>query len=141
MRCAICSRQARGYGWFNPRLPRYDPARCSDRWSFCSRRCQNVFCRLMHRTEGRMVDPTELELAAMRACLGPLGECVAAIGMDRPLADYSRDEVLRLIEAAGLKLIQRHDTRPRHAKATDTSDPLHLARVAEKTSLWRLTPA
>ena len=45
-----------------------------------------------------MVDPTELELAAMRACLGPLGECVAAIGMDRPLADYSRDEVLALIE-------------------------------------------
>jgi methylase of polypeptide subunit release factors len=52
-----------------------------------------------------------------------------------------RGEVLRLIEAAGLKLIQRHDTRPRHAKAMDTTDPLHLARVAEKTSLWRLTSA
>lgn len=52
-----------------------------------------------------------------------------------------RGEVLRLIEAAGLKLIQRHDTRPRHPKAMDTSDPLHLARVAEKTSLWRLAAA
>lgn len=52
-----------------------------------------------------------------------------------------RGEVLRLIEAAGLKLIQRHDTRPRHPKAMDTSDPLHLARVAEKTSLWRLAVA
>lgn len=113
MRCAICSRQARGYGWFNARLPRHDPARCSHRWVFCSRRCQNVFCRLMHKTEGRMVDPTELELAAMHACLGPLGECVAAIGMDRPLADCSRDEVLALIEvvvdAYQAHMLQEHE--------------------------------
>ena len=45
-----------------------------------------------------MVDPTELEQAAMAAALGPLGEYVGSIGMDRPLADYSRDEVLTLIE-------------------------------------------
>lgn len=113
MKCAICSRQARGYGWFNARLPRHDPARCSHRWVFCSRRCQNAFCRLMDKTEGRMVDPTELELAAMRACLGPLGECVAAIGMDRPLADCSRDEVLALIEvvvdAYQAHMLQEHE--------------------------------
>lgn len=98
MRCAVCSRQARGHGWFNPRLPRSDPARWSDRWVFCARRCQQVFCRLMTRTEGRMVDPTEMELAALRACLAPLGEYVGSIGMARPLADYSRDEVLTLVE-------------------------------------------
>lgn len=113
MRCAICSRQARGYGWFNARLPRHDPARGSPHWVFCSRRCQNAFCRLMDKTEGRMVDPTELELAAMRACLGPLGECVAAIGMDRPLADCSRDEVLALIEvvvdAYQAHMLQEHE--------------------------------
>jgi hypothetical protein len=45
-----------------------------------------------------VVDPTDLEQAAMAAALGPLGEYVASIGMDRPLADYSRDEVLTLIE-------------------------------------------
>ena len=45
-----------------------------------------------------MVDPTELEQAAMAAALGPLGEYVGNIGMDRPLADYSREEVLTLIE-------------------------------------------
>ncbi len=45
-----------------------------------------------------MVDPTELEQAAMAAALGPLGEYVASIGMDRPLSDYSRQEVLSLIE-------------------------------------------
>ncbi len=45
-----------------------------------------------------MVDPTELEQAAMAAALGPLGEYVASIGMDRALSDYSREEVLTLIE-------------------------------------------
>jgi hypothetical protein len=40
-----------------------------------------------------------------------------------------------------LKIVQRHDIRPRHAKAADIDDPLHLARVAEKTSLWRLAAA
>ncbi len=45
-----------------------------------------------------MIDPSEMEIAAMRACLVPLGEYVGSIGMQRPLADYGRDEVLRLIE-------------------------------------------
>ena len=45
-----------------------------------------------------MIDPSEMEIAAMRACLVPLGEYVGAIGMQRPLADYGRDEVLMLIE-------------------------------------------
>jgi hypothetical protein len=31
------------------------------------------------------------------------------------------------------------DARPRHPKASDASDPLHYARAAEVTSLWRLT--
>ena len=34
----------------------------------------------------------------MAAALGPLGEYVSSIGMDQPLADYSREEVLTLIE-------------------------------------------
>lgn len=45
-----------------------------------------------------MIDPSEMEIAAMRACLVPLGEYVGSIGMQRPLADYGRDEVLMLIE-------------------------------------------
>ena len=45
-----------------------------------------------------MIDPTELERAAMQAALAPLGDYVASIGMERPLADYSRAEVLTLIE-------------------------------------------
>ncbi len=53
----------------------------------------------------------------------------------------SRAELLGWIENAGLQLLDRLDTRPRHAKAQDASDPLHAARSAEVTSLWRLGQA
>ena len=98
MKCAICYRKAKGYGWFNPRLKPSDPNRYSDKWVFCSRRCQDAFCLLMTKTEARMIDPSDMELAAMRACMSPLGEYVGSIGMERPLADYTREEVLTLIE-------------------------------------------
>ncbi|MBF0437398.1 MAG: hypothetical protein HQL77_18825 [Magnetococcales bacterium] len=45
-----------------------------------------------------MVDATNLEKAAMAAALKPLGEFVGSIGMNRPLSDYSKNEVLVLIE-------------------------------------------
>ena len=45
-----------------------------------------------------MIDPSDMELAAMASCLVPLGEYVGSIGMQRPLADYSKDEVLMLID-------------------------------------------
>jgi methylase of polypeptide subunit release factors len=50
----------------------------------------------------------------------------------------TREELLGWIEAGGLKVAGRLDTRPRHGKAADDSDPLHAARAAEVTSLWRL---
>ncbi len=50
----------------------------------------------------------------------------------------SRDQLLGWIEGAGLKVVGRLDIRPRHPKASDDSDPLHAARAAEVTSLWRL---
>ncbi|MCP9952247.1 N5-glutamine methyltransferase family protein [Actinomadura madurae] len=51
----------------------------------------------------------------------------------------TRDDLLALFEASGLKVAGRLDTRPRHPRATDPDDPLHAARTAETTSLWRLT--
>jgi methylase of polypeptide subunit release factors len=50
----------------------------------------------------------------------------------------SRDDLLSAIDRAGLVVAGRDDIRPRHPKATDPSDPLHAARAAEVTSLWRL---
>ena len=39
-----------------------------------------------------------VELIGLRAALAPLGDYVSTIGMDRPLADYGKEEVLRLVE-------------------------------------------
>jgi SAM-dependent methyltransferase len=50
----------------------------------------------------------------------------------------SREELLAAIESAGLKVVARIDTRPKHPRASDADDPLHRARKAEVTSLWRL---
>ena len=50
----------------------------------------------------------------------------------------SRAELLGWIEAAGLQVLGRLDIRPRHGMASDPDDPLHAARAAELTSLWRL---
>jgi len=51
----------------------------------------------------------------------------------------TRDELQGWINAAGLKVIERTDTKARHPKTIDASDPLHTARKAEVTSLWRLS--
>ena len=50
----------------------------------------------------------------------------------------SRADLLAAFENGGLTVIGRIDARPRHPKASDSSDPLHFARAAEVTSLWRL---
>ena len=50
----------------------------------------------------------------------------------------TRETLLEWIEQAGLKVMGRHDVRPTHSKAADPDDPLHAARAAEITSLWRL---
>jgi methylase of polypeptide subunit release factors len=50
----------------------------------------------------------------------------------------TREELLALVEASGLKVVERLDVRPHHPKVADDSDPLHAARAAEVTSLWKL---
>ncbi len=49
-----------------------------------------------------------------------------------------RSELLKLIDKAGLQILGRQDVRPNHPRAADKTDPLHTARAAEVTSLWRL---
>lgn len=50
----------------------------------------------------------------------------------------TRAELLGMIAAAGLKVLGRTDVRPHHPRVSDAADPLHRARAAEITSLWRL---
>lgn len=51
----------------------------------------------------------------------------------------SREELLAAIEGAALQVVDRIDVRPRHPRVSDATDPLHRARKAEVTSLWRLS--
>lgn len=50
----------------------------------------------------------------------------------------TREELQGWIDASGLKVIDKIDTKATHQKTLDASDPLHTARKAEITSLWRL---
>lgn len=81
-------------------------------------------------------------LAGLAAHLAPGGEGWLILSdLAEHLGLRSRDALLGWIAAAGLKVLGRLDTRPRHAKASDDTDPLHAARAAELTSLWRLGAA
>jgi len=58
------------------------------------------------------------------------------------LAEYlslrPRSALLAAFHSAGLTVVDRRDVRPKHPRASDETDPLHAARAAEVTSLWRL---
>ena len=79
-------------------------------WVFCSRRCQDAFHALygnwqrakdgrIDQTEVTMIDPSDVELAAMRQCLKAFGEAAGEIGFAKPLGDYSEAEALQVIDA------------------------------------------
>ncbi|AWB33665.1 methyltransferase [Orrella marina] len=53
----------------------------------------------------------------------------------------SRETLLQWISEAGLRVIDRVDTRATHPKAADQKDPLAPWRAREVTSLWRLSLA
>jgi Family of unknown function (DUF6511) len=92
MICPVCRREPRSWGWFDSRYPIADPRRDRSRRSLCSRRCQDIF----HRRRG-MFDPTEHEVAAMRAASPVAGEYVESLGKT-DLAALSEHEWLTLIE-------------------------------------------
>jgi len=78
-------------------------------------------------------------LSGLAARLAPGGEGWLILSdLAEHLGLRSREELLGWIAAAGLKDLGAMEARPQHAKASDEDDPLHLARKAEITSLWRL---
>ena len=78
-------------------------------------------------------------LRALPAHLEPGGEGWLILSdLAEHLGLRTRAQLLEVFEAAGLRVLGRNDVRPRHPRATDQTDPLHLARLAEITSLWRL---
>ena len=78
-------------------------------------------------------------LAGLAAHLRPGGEGWLILSdLAEHLGLRSRADLLAWTEAAGLRVVGRLDIRPHHRKAQNASDPLHSARAAEVTSLWRL---
>ncbi|MCW5623313.1 MAG: class I SAM-dependent methyltransferase [Burkholderiales bacterium] len=78
-------------------------------------------------------------VAGLAAHLEPAGEGWLLLSdLAEHLGLRTREALLAAFDAAGLAVIEKRDIRPRHPKAADTTDPLHAARAAEVTSLWRL---
>ncbi|MDP2144294.1 MAG: class I SAM-dependent methyltransferase [Gallionella sp.] len=78
-------------------------------------------------------------LSGLSAHLAPRGEGWLVLSdLAEHLGLRSREELLGWIDAAGLRVAGRLETKPHHPKVADDSDPLHAARAAEVTSLWRL---
>jgi SAM-dependent methyltransferase len=81
-------------------------------------------------------------LDRLRRHLTPGGEAWLVLSdLAEHLGLRTRDELLGWIDAAGLGVAGRAGTTPEHPRAADPGDPLHRARAAEVTSLWRLRPA
>jgi methylase of polypeptide subunit release factors len=81
-------------------------------------------------------------LAGLPANLRPGGEGWLILSdLAEHLGLRTRQQLLDAIQAAQLRVVDKADTKPRHPRSKDAADPLHTARRAETTSLWRLTPA
>lgn len=78
-------------------------------------------------------------IAGLAAHLEPTGEGWLVLSdLAEHLGLRTRADLLAAFDAAGLKVLGRMDVRPDHPKAADEADPLHAARKAELTTLWRL---
>ncbi len=78
-------------------------------------------------------------LGGLAAHLEPGGEGWLVLSdIAEHLGLRTRAELLAAIDEAGLHIVGRTDARANHPKASDPDDPLHAARAAEVTSLWRL---
>ncbi len=93
--------------------------------------------------EGAIYDPESRMLrgflTGLAAHLEPGGEGWLIISdIAEHMGLRSREELLAWIAQDGLAVAEKHDVRPTHPRVFDITDPLHAARAAEVTSLWRL---
>jgi hypothetical protein len=91
---------------------------------------------------GKLVVPLLLRsfLAGLSAHLRPGGEgWLIMSDLAEHLGLRTRRQLLDTIRAARFRVVDRIDTKARHPRSKDATDPLHTARRAETTSLWRLT--
>jgi methylase of polypeptide subunit release factors len=78
-------------------------------------------------------------LSALPLHLEPEGEGWLILSdLAEHLGLRTRAQLLAELATAGLRVVDRIDVSPTHPRAADKNDPLHAARAAETTSLWRL---
>lgn len=78
-----------------------------------------------------MIDATVTERVAMAAALHPLGEFVAEVGLEKPLADYTRDQILTLVEVI---VDAYHDHLVEAAEREATREAERLQRIEARQS-------
>jgi methylase of polypeptide subunit release factors len=92
--------------------------------------------RAVYDEEGRMLRGF---LEGLAAHLAPGGQGWLILSdIAEHLGLRTRAALLAQIDQAGLTVVEKIDIKPKHPRASDAADPLHAARAAETTSLWRL---
>jgi SAM-dependent methyltransferase len=94
--------------------------------------------------DGAVYDPDSAMLrgvlSGLSAHLAPGGEGWLVLSdLAERFGLRTREWLLGEIAGAGLRVVGRLDTRPRHPRAADPTDPRHAARRAEVVTLWRLS--
>ena len=93
MPCALCGREARGFGFcLGLRWDRHPHHR------FCSMACLKAGSANAQRNHG-MIDKTDMERAAIRDARAMLAEVLEELGLMAPFHDRSGEEIDRIIEA------------------------------------------
>jgi len=78
-------------------------------------------------------------LSGLKTHLTPNGEAwLVMSNLGELIGLRKADDLQHWIAAADLQVIEKLDIAPKHAKASDQSDPLYEARSQEVTSLYRL---
>jgi hypothetical protein len=91
--CALCGREARGFGYVHKLLwGRYPHHR------FCSKGCLDCGSGHAARNKG-MIDKTDMETRAIRHARQNLAEVLTAMGLMTPFFDRTATEIDRIIEA------------------------------------------
>jgi len=91
--CALCSREARGFGYVHKLLWGRHPYH-----RFCSKRCLDAGSALAARNQG-MIDKTDMETRAIRHARKNLAETLTELGLMAPFFDRSAADIDRIIEA------------------------------------------
>jgi hypothetical protein len=152
VKCWVCKRHARGFGHTDTRFPVGDTRRHPLDWVFCSRRCQDVFHGRYgrwsqapnSRNEGGMVDPSDVELAAMKQCLKAFGAAAGEIGFAKSLGAYSEAEAMKVVDAIVTRyteaMVEHHEATkapPVRGMTMSVDDPF---ADFEDDLPWEMTP-